>query len=213
MNVNWTEVFVKLGGSGLFLAAVGWLIRTILTDRLARDAEEFKTKLQTDADAQMEHLKTSLQMTALEHQVRFSKLHEKQAEVIAEVYSQVVIVSRNATRFIMTSEGSPIEELRANYKATTTDIDKLIVMIDTRRIYIPANACELLDKFSRAMGRTVFSAGAPARFNSQDPRVQQANYDALTKAMNVAASDFPIILSELEQEFRRILGEAPSAAR
>jgi hypothetical protein len=47
-------------------------------------------------DAEIERLKTSLQMTALEHQVRFSKLHEKRAKVIADLYCQFAVAPADA---------------------------------------------------------------------------------------------------------------------
>jgi hypothetical protein len=37
----------------------------------------FKTRIRADADIEIERVKNSLQIVAIEHQVRFAKLHEK----------------------------------------------------------------------------------------------------------------------------------------
>jgi hypothetical protein len=91
MVVNWQEVITTLGATvgagGVLLAASAWLMKTVLTDKFAREAEAFKSRLKAEADIEIERLKSSLQMTAIEHQVRFSKLHERRAELIAELTS------------------------------------------------------------------------------------------------------------------------------
>jgi hypothetical protein len=102
--INWqdaiTNAVATVGGGGVCLLSAAWLIRSVITDRLkansdaeiervknalVKEAEAFKMQIKADADAANERLKNSLQMMALEHQVRFSKLHEKRAEIIEEL--------------------------------------------------------------------------------------------------------------------------------
>ncbi len=93
MTINWQEIITTLGVTtsvGVpLLGAAAWLIKTVLNQGLARDAEVFRTQLRADADKEIERLKNSLQMVAVEHQVRFSKLHEKRAEIMAELYKRL----------------------------------------------------------------------------------------------------------------------------
>jgi len=97
MTINWQDVIVTvfstIGGGAVLLGAAAYLIKAALTQRLLLDAEMFKGQLKASADAEIERLKVSLQMSALEHEVRFSKLHEKRAEVIAELYGRLVEIS------------------------------------------------------------------------------------------------------------------------
>ena len=60
--------------SALGVAAVTYLGRTISQQLLSRDMEKFKAELQ---------------LVALEHRVRFTRLHEQQAEIVAEVYGKL----------------------------------------------------------------------------------------------------------------------------
>src|SRR5689334_14475556 len=55
----------------LLISAAGWLTQNIITHRLSKDIETFKTSMR-------------------EHEIRFSRLHEKRAEVIAELYSYLI---------------------------------------------------------------------------------------------------------------------------
>jgi len=74
-------------GGTVILGVAAWLIKTALTSKLTQETEAFKARLKADGDAEIEKLKHSLEKVAVEHQVRFSKLHEKRAEIIADLYA------------------------------------------------------------------------------------------------------------------------------
>jgi hypothetical protein len=75
MDINWQEIITTVGvttGVGIpLMGAAAWVIKTTITSRLARDAEAFKTALKADANMEIERLKNSLQMAAVEHQYGF----------------------------------------------------------------------------------------------------------------------------------------------
>src|SRR5690348_4818311 len=100
MTFNWQEVITSLGSSGLLLAGGVYLFKTSMSQWMARDVERFKSQLKSDADAEIERLKHSLVMTASDHQVRFAKLHERRAEVIADVYQRLVDVYEQTKTFM-----------------------------------------------------------------------------------------------------------------
>ena len=54
-----------------------------------RTLEAYKTELKLGSDQTLERLKHDLQLAAREHDVRFSKLQEKRAAVIAETYANL----------------------------------------------------------------------------------------------------------------------------
>src|SRR5215469_2717812 len=107
MHIYWQQiiatVLATVGGGSVALAAAAWLTKTLVSNRLALDAEKFKIEIKANADAEIERLKNSLQMAALEHQVRFSKLHEKRADVIREVYERLVEVYEQSRIFVTTA--------------------------------------------------------------------------------------------------------------
>lgn len=97
------------------VAGAAWLIKAVITDRLKanadaeierlknqlmRDTKLFETQLKSTSDAEIERLKSALQAVAVEHQIWFSKLHEKRAEVIADLYKKLVAVERHAVHYI-----------------------------------------------------------------------------------------------------------------
>lgn len=140
--MTWPEIIGALGGQGIFLLAAAWLIKKLVSEAMARESAVFESALKAKADAEIERLRHSLQMSALEHQVRFSKLHERRAEVVAELYKLLLEAHSAGWNFILNNPRSPNEEDRAREK-----FRELCNFIDINRIYLPTPICDLLDKF------------------------------------------------------------------
>ena len=82
-------LLVSIGGAGALLAVFLYVGRSVFQSFLDKDLEKFKTELQR---------------TATEHQIVFSRLHEKRADVIAELYGLLVTATWEAQSF-----ASPME--------------------------------------------------------------------------------------------------------
>jgi hypothetical protein len=151
MSINWQEVVTTVGstavGGMVLVSAAAWLIRTALTEKLARDAEAFRARLKADADTEIEQLKSSLEKTAFEHQVRYSKLHEKRAEVIAELHKRLVDAFWNGQRFVLTSENNPGLGQAEEYAKARQHIQEFVNFFEIHQIYLPTRACALVEKF------------------------------------------------------------------
>src|ERR1035437_8597129 len=88
----WCSILASVGCNAVTLGVLAWLARSFGSQLLAKDLEKFKADLSAASSSASERLKHELQLTALEHQVTFSKLHERRAEVIAELYGLLVEV-------------------------------------------------------------------------------------------------------------------------
>ena len=225
MAVNWQEVivtvFTTIGGGTVLLGTAAYLIKTALAQRLLLDAEGFKAQLKTSADVEIERLKVSLQMSALEHQVRFSKLHEKRAEVIAELYRRLVELSMLAHQYAQVDNRSVFSLVPAGEDYEESDLQTPEGMRDNRdvfekakqksrdlnqfmafhKIYLPADIDGLFAEFWKASRRN-FSIAAHEDRRGKNPYETDAYQDAIHKA-EVA----------LETEFRKLLGDKETTPR
>jgi hypothetical protein len=87
MKIEMIEAIITaIGGTAILLAVVAWLIRSLIGQYLSKDLENYKEKLRSQSAVELERLKGELAMNAAAHQIRFSKLHEKQATLIEELY-------------------------------------------------------------------------------------------------------------------------------
>lgn len=201
-----SDLIKVLGGEALFLAAAAWLIKTLVSNRLAQEAEEFKIKLQAHANVEIERLKASLQLVATEHQIRFAKLHEKRAVIIAELYSYLGETRAIARLFIL-GDAQNLE--RAEHAKTKTL--ELYEFINSNRIYFPEDLCGLLDKFEARLRQQVYLVNSYwTKIRHPTPRTEEAREKVMLEACEALESELPALLKVLEQEFRRLLGEQSS---
>lgn len=89
MQINWEAVLASLGISGLALGAISYVAKSILQQWLSARLDAHKNQLRYESELELERLRTDLHKEAFEHQVRFSRLHDRRAEVIAEVYARL----------------------------------------------------------------------------------------------------------------------------
>jgi hypothetical protein len=212
MTINWQDVivtvFTTVGGGGILLGSAAYLIKTALTHRLKQEAETFKAQLKASSDAEIERLKNSLQMTALEHQVRFSKLHEKRAEVIAELYKRLVEASDAVQSFVLASGGATEEVQNELYANADKSLRELVPFFEIHRIYIPIPVGVMLDEFGTTLSQTALEIKmyGGMKFPS-DEREQMDIFNAFNTAYQSVQKSIPEIKEQLENEFRVILGE------
>src|SRR5580692_4598531 len=85
MAINWQEIITAfvatVGGGGALLAAAAWLIKAVVSNRLALDAEKLKIEIKANADTEIERVKAFL--------TRASHVHERQLDILAKLYSQL----------------------------------------------------------------------------------------------------------------------------
>jgi hypothetical protein len=202
MAIDWPHLFESLGGQAVLLAAIAYLIKTIVSNRLTRETEQFKTALQINSNAETERLKNSLQMIALEHQVRFSKLHERRAEVIAELYELLLETEGIARSFVFTGNRDPNEAARARDKVL-----ELYHFIQKRRLYLPTSVCSLLDNFEGRLRSSVNWVGMYwTRIESPNAQTMKDQNEVMLAACNALETDLPALRLLLEAEFRKLLG-------
>src|ERR1043166_1529586 len=85
-----TIVLATAGGTTGLGFALALLVRKLISHNLDKDIELFRVQLKAGTDVEIERLRSSLEIASFEHQIRFTKLHEKQAQVIAELYAHLV---------------------------------------------------------------------------------------------------------------------------
>lgn len=76
--MDWSIIITQTAVSGITLATVAYLLKALISQQLAKDMEAFKRQLAVEAERD---------------RVRFSRLHERRAEVIEEVYKRLVHIS------------------------------------------------------------------------------------------------------------------------
>jgi hypothetical protein len=205
----WPELLLAFGGNATLLVVLGLLFKSLLSQMLTKDLEKYKTELKADSDVAIEQLKSRLQITALEHQVRFSKLHEKRAEVLAELHEQIVESFFDAYQYVTRYAGSGSDE---HYLKVEKKIFAFNQFFELHRIYLPKHINDLIQTLTNAL-RThvvaVWSYGVD--FHLFSPQIATERATSLKKAFeSFSTGDIEKARDAIETEFRKLLeGEKP----
>jgi hypothetical protein len=204
--MGFAEIITAIGGSAVLFGAMAWLVRSAINHFLSKDLEKFKLNLQRETQQELMRLQSSLQLVALEHQIRFSKLHERRAQIIAELYSRVVELYRAASTFVRLYQSLDEAKNRENIKSLWTAADKFINYFDKHRIYFNENTCTTIDSFNEALSKAcsnlIFFIQDASALNLTSGHI----WNEWSKAMTLMEGDVPKIRKSLEGSFREILG-------
>ena len=155
----WQTILLTLGGNAVAIAVLGFLAKSLLEKLIVRDTRAFETDLKTKSDSTIERLKTELQLTTIEHQVRFSKLHEKRAEVITELYGYLVEALWEAESFLSLIEWNGEPTKKEKHSEANKKLVELYRYFDKNRIYIPKEICSSLDSLVKNVRSQVIKFG------------------------------------------------------
>lgn len=196
------ELIKFFGGTALFLTAVAWLIRSLITHRLTKDVTDFKSNLQHQSQLELQEAGHLLRISGLEHEHRVAALHEKRAEVIAKLYELLVEFIGAAESYANLAEfsGEPNKDEKAEILSEkASEFRRYFV---THRIYFPKRICSAIDNlWTEAVGPiSKFSF-----WRKQTGAAKNAS-EAWFNAWDVMSKKVPPLLENIEDEFRSLIG-------
>lgn len=202
-------ILAALGGQALLFAAVAWLGKGLLSQVLAKQLESFKASLSKQSAIAVEQLKHELQIRALERQITFGKLHERRAEVIASVYALIIDANSKAQQFASSSIEDGSQEKGERYLACLNAVIELLSFFSAHKIYLPESLGPQVESYVTRLHAEVVGLAIYTRHADEvlPPSGINKKFAAWDKANAYLQNELPVALSELEREFRKILGE------
>lgn len=206
------SVITSAAVSALLAAVLVWFARSWITERLKnaikseydQKLETHKAQLKAQSDVEIERLRAQLSISATEHEVRFSRLHEKRAEVIAETYSLLKELFYRLGDYVKIFEpagDSPREQRRQ----AAVDAHRAFRTYYTGRlVFIPKATATKLEAIDFQLVKTFneFVFGVDMASNTSTNTM-----DKWTKIFERVSGEIKNALSELEEEFRQLLGD------
>ncbi|MGB6431456.1 MAG: hypothetical protein WBF06_12790 [Candidatus Acidiferrales bacterium] len=182
------------------LAAVGYLIKTLLSSRLERESDAFKAELKRSADVEIERLRSSLQMEALEHRVRFSKLHEQRVDVISRLSTEIEEVPAAVQIFVLNVKQPAALEVARDRTFELFRLSRL------NRTILPASVCAMLEQYSRKLMHIVsFVSVYWTAVENPTPETVTKRNEIMLDAVSALEGDIPALKEKLIVEFRTLL--------
>lgn len=210
----WQTILLAVGGNAALLAVVGWLGKSLFETIIARDTKQFEMDLKAKADIAIETLKSDLELKAIEHQVRFSKLHERRAEVIAELYGYLVEALWAAESFLSPIEWAGEPKKEEKHVSAMNKLVDLYRYFDKNRIYLPPEICASLEKLvTDVRGHVIhFGVYVERNYGNADHVAKEKNA-AWDEGWRAIQDQVPNARAALEAQLRALLGNPiPPAA-
>jgi hypothetical protein len=220
-----------LGGSALLLAAVGYLVKQLITHNLNLDVESFKADLKLKSETEIQRLAHNLKLDAeafkadlklkseteiqrLAHDLRLgglayehkvALLHAKRAEVIAELYKNLQSII-NHTRDYATTSNDNVNELFHGWKSA---IEEFTTYFDNHKIYFTAELCALIDTLeNEILDSSIKAAESHEALRNEALAPSEILKYAKMKsdAVKMLDTHVPPIKTKITKEFRQLLG-------
>lgn len=205
-------LFASVSFSSLLAVVLLFITKTWISERLKNSIrseydeklETHKAKLEADAQVEIEQLKAQLQIMNKEHEVRYTRLHEKRAEIISETYARLKKVHTSLKNYVSIFEiagGLPREERR--HIATDT-YDDFKNYYSTKLIFLPKGTAELLEKIDR---ECVQSFNEFLLLVDEPSAISRADLSKWMQVYERVEGKIAETLINLESIFRKLLGD------
>lgn len=166
------------------------------------EIEKLKAQLKSGADVEIEKLKSQLSIAASKHQVRFSRLHETRAEVLAEVYAALKEFVRALANYVKIFEPAGDTPKPERAKIVVETGNAFIKLYQQKKIFIPKVAANKLDAITKELreAHIEFAYGVDMNKSHESTQKWIEIYEKVENLSNNA-------VAELEDDFRKILGD------
>ena len=192
------------------LTVLCWLAKSLLEKLIIRDTQQFESELKAKTDATIERLKNELQIRTIEHQVRFSRLDEKRASVIAQLNGLIAEILWEAESFLSPMQWVGEPPHKEKHRNAMNKLAEFFRFFDKHRIYLPPELCETLQDLVAEVRSHVIRLGVYG--NSDDVTSDASTRAQKQKVWNdgwdVIKNQVPRARTALENEFRVLLGQA-----
>lgn len=167
------------------------------------DLETHKARLRAQVDIETEKLRSSLSIEAAERRIQFSKLHEERAEVVAKTYAllkDVFTKTQDYVKIFVPAGDRPRDE---RMKIAVDAHIEFMEYYPKKIIYLPKEVVVRIDEINEQL--TMLFNEFALDVDVQHERPDTKKWNEIFKKIR---GEIRFALSELEEEFRKLLGDS-----
>jgi hypothetical protein len=200
------QLLFTLGGSAIAIAALAWLARSIITQWLSKDVESYKNQLQAQSNMALERLRSDLQILADRRNIEYSRIHEKRLEIISDLAGKIRVFHERVSAYVAPWEpaGGPTKEERR--KLAGNALLEFNNYFLPRKFFLPKDTAEKIEAFRTALSKVTADFMIYVEQESARDRDPDKNLDVWIQADEYTSKQAPVLLADLEDDFRKILG-------
>lgn len=215
------RVLTQIGGLAALVVLAAFLAKLLIKNSMARQLEEHRLRLEhdlnihkmtmeKDKEVMMERLKSELIMLTNEHQIAFGRVYQRQADVIDELYKNLIAIQKRAQNLVHGLLGDKSEGRRAEIREIIKDTNALIKTTDDNRLYLGSETAEMVNQLISKIywsinGYDTALTRQEIYLRMQSPQLVDKAYEKEDDARGVIINDIPPIIVNLEARFASLL--------
>lgn len=189
---------------------LGYLCRTWITTRLKESIQneyaqkriQFEADLKSQHALELEKLRSSLNLEAVEYRIRFSQYHDKMSEIIIETYALMMKFQSSASRCLVRHYESE-SNLMNCFNVNNDNLRKFAEFYHRSKLFLPSEACELIEHIHMTVSDISLSSLDYLENNMKDKIALQAEYETLAEMLVQGTTEE---YGKLEKLFQQLLG-------
>lgn len=206
-------ILITFGGNAALLVVLGFLARSLLSQLLAKDLKQFETELSRASASAAEEMKHRLSLVAHEHNVRFSRLHDKQAQVLEAIYAKLLDFEEASAAMALANNETSANLMEFALRRAEEAGGELAQYIRRHEIYLPAEVSTrlqaLLDRVTTLLSGCSFNLMNKRLAANGESDVFPEAKEAWATVHSYLEHEAPAVRRALEADFRRRLGAEP----
>ncbi|MFH1421317.1 MAG: hypothetical protein ABIH42_01165 [Planctomycetota bacterium] len=205
--MNWWQALQQVSISAIIVAALVWLARKIFEHWFDKDLESYKNKMALEQEVQLEKLRNELKIQAVEHEIKFRSMHEKQAEVIAETYSLLQKFSNAVSSYVSIYEISGELNKEEKYTIVKKALEEFKNYFLPNKLFFPKHTMKQIDELAKKL----FETSEDFTWEVLIPKINnETNSKNLSQrwyeCYQITKEDIPPLLAKMESYFQKLLG-------
>lgn len=187
MDTYWQQLAGLIVAPSVVVVAVAWILRSVIAQGFTRDIQRYKSELDR---------------ANFEYQQRFSTIHQRQAEVIANLYGKIA-KSKTLTAdpvSIVQFGGQSLREKKNRVADVYNDTSSYFY---ENKLFLPREVAEKAEELIGKL-KTILIEFDTAQMGNDEYKPDQTGL--WQKAYERLRDEVPLVLEELEIEFKKLLG-------
>lgn len=196
MGPDLTAILKTLLSTAVIVGALAWVARSAINTWLARNLENYKRELATESARELERLRLTLRL----EEAKQSRLHEKQARIIAELFARLERLhdALNVLASPVQHSSTNVNDLRSK---AIERFDLFVGYYYPRAIWLDIETVEVINDIQTKLRKLLihFNYNLDAQGNIADRKGWMDSYKQLQ-------DEIPKARGLLDARFRHLLG-------
>ncbi|HEY8899697.1 MAG TPA: hypothetical protein VIM61_04745 [Chthoniobacterales bacterium] len=207
-------IIESIFASAVTSGALIWLTKSWISERLKRSIqheydqklESYKVTLKAESDVTLEKLRADLQIAAAKRNIEYSRIHEKRLDIISELAGKIDALHQAAAAYVSMFEWKDGDSKEDRRKFFADRLGEFNRFYRPRRLFIPPDLASKIESFSSGL----YNISIEFMIHVEQAREHggHEDIDRWTKASEYTSQEAPKLITELECEFRTLLGIA-----